>query len=90
MSAAVTFPTVPDVPPESLAAAPARAGNPVDLLRNAATPARAMVSPATVDVARGTPGAVVLWGEEHRLRPIGATVAPVPYVQFARDDHRGT
>lgn len=35
----MAFPTVDDVPPESLAAAVARAGNPVDLLRNAATPA---------------------------------------------------
>jgi hypothetical protein len=41
----------------------------------------------------------VLWGEEpnsakpqvedHRLSKIRATVAPVPYVQFARDQYRG-
>jgi vanillate/3-O-methylgallate O-demethylase len=62
---------------------------------------RAMVSLATVDVAHSTPGTevVVLWGEEptsakpqvedHRLWKIRATVAPVPYVQFARDEYRG-
>lgn len=62
---------------------------------------RAMVSLATVDAARSTPGTevVVLWGEEpnsakpqvedHRLWKIRATVAPVPYVQFARDQYRG-
>jgi glycine cleavage system aminomethyltransferase T len=61
---------------------------------------RAMVSLATVDVAHSTPGTevVVLWGEEpnsakpqveqHRLREIRATVAPVPYVRFARDEYR--
>jgi vanillate/3-O-methylgallate O-demethylase len=63
---------------------------------------RAMVSLATVDVAHSTPGTevVVLWGEEpnsakpqveeHRLWQIRATVAPVPYVQFARDEYRET
>ncbi|GAA0899328.1 aminomethyl transferase family protein [Pseudonocardia zijingensis] len=62
---------------------------------------RAMVSLATVDVAHSAPGTevTVLWGEEpnsakpqveeHRLRQIRATVAPVPYVQFARDEYRG-
>jgi glycine cleavage system aminomethyltransferase T len=62
---------------------------------------RAMVSLATVDVAHSTPGTevVVLWGEEpgsakpqvehHRQWEIRATVAPVPYVQFARDQYRG-
>ncbi|OLT04643.1 glycine cleavage system protein T [Pseudonocardia sp. CNS-004] len=62
---------------------------------------RAMVSLATVDVAHSTPGTevTVLWGEEpnsakpqveeHRLWKIRATVAPVPYVQFARDEYRG-
>jgi vanillate/3-O-methylgallate O-demethylase len=61
---------------------------------------RAMVSLATVDVAHAAPGTevVVLWGEEpnsakpqveeHRLWQIRATVAPVPYVQFARDEYR--
>jgi vanillate/3-O-methylgallate O-demethylase len=61
---------------------------------------RAMVSLATVDVAHSEPGTevVVLWGEEpnsakpqveeHRLREIRATVAPVPYVRFARDEYR--
>jgi vanillate/3-O-methylgallate O-demethylase len=63
---------------------------------------RAMVSLATVDVAHAAPGTevVVLWGEEpnsakpqveeHRLWQIRATVAPVPYVQFARDEYRET
>jgi vanillate/3-O-methylgallate O-demethylase len=61
---------------------------------------RAMVSLATVDVAHSEPGTevAVLWGEEpnsakpqveeHRLREIRATVAPVPYVRFARDEYR--
>jgi glycine cleavage system aminomethyltransferase T len=61
---------------------------------------RAMVSLATVDVAHGDPGTevVVVCGEqpnstkpqveEHRLWEIRATVAPVPYVRFARDDYR--
>jgi glycine cleavage system aminomethyltransferase T len=61
---------------------------------------RAMVSLATVDVAHSEPGTevTVLWGEEpnsakpqveeHRLWEIRATVAPVPYVRFARDDYR--
>jgi hypothetical protein len=103
------------VPPESLAAAIARVGDPVALLRNAATPAHTFpiapeftnwrseqrVSLATVDVAHSTPGTevVVLWGEEagsakpqvehHRQWEIRATVAPAPYVQFARDQYRG-
>jgi vanillate/3-O-methylgallate O-demethylase len=62
---------------------------------------RAMVSLATVDTAHSEPGTevVVVWGEEpnsrkpqveeHRLWRIRATVAPVPYVRFARDDYRG-
>jgi len=62
---------------------------------------RAMVSLATVDVAHSAPGTevAVLWGEEpnsakpqveeHRQWRIRATVAPVPYVQFARDSYRG-
>lgn len=62
---------------------------------------RAMVSLATVDAAHSAPGTevVVLWGEEpnsakpqvedHRLWKIRATVAPAPYVQFARDQYRG-
>jgi hypothetical protein len=61
----------------------------------------AFVSLASVDNAHAEPGSevVVLWGEEpnstkphveeHRLWEIRATVAPVPYVQFARDDYRG-
>jgi vanillate/3-O-methylgallate O-demethylase len=61
---------------------------------------RAMVSLATVDVAHAEVGTevTVLWGEqpnsakpqveEHRLWEIRATVAPVPYVQFARDHYR--
>jgi vanillate/3-O-methylgallate O-demethylase len=62
---------------------------------------RAMVSLATVDAVHSTPGTqvVVVWGEEpnsakpqveeHRLWQIRATVAPAPYVQFARDEYRG-
>jgi glycine cleavage system aminomethyltransferase T len=61
---------------------------------------RAMVSLATVDRAHCEPGTevTVLWGEEpnsakpqveeHTLWEIRATVAPVPYVQFARDSYR--
>lgn len=63
---------------------------------------RAMVSLATVDIAHAEPGTevVVLWGEqpnsakpqveEHKLWEIRATVAPAPYVRFARDAYRGT
>jgi vanillate/3-O-methylgallate O-demethylase len=63
---------------------------------------RAMVSLATI--AREHTGfgteVTVLWGEqpnsakpqveEHRLWEIRATVAPVPYVQFARSEYRNT
>jgi glycine cleavage system aminomethyltransferase T len=61
---------------------------------------RAMVSLAVVDVERSEPGTevAVVWGEqpnsakpaveEHLQREIRATVAPAPYVQFARDRYR--
>ncbi|MEU1517557.1 aminomethyl transferase family protein [Streptomyces sp. NPDC005811] len=61
---------------------------------------RAMVSLATIAKEHAAPGTevVVVWGEqpnsakpqveEHRLWEIRATVAPVPYVQFARTDYR--
>lgn len=61
---------------------------------------RAMVSLATIDVALCAPGTevVVVWGEEpnstkpqvepHRQVEIRATVAPVPYVDFARSVYR--
>jgi glycine cleavage system aminomethyltransferase T len=61
---------------------------------------RAMVSLATIDKEFSTPGTevTVIWGEEknstkptveeHRPWEIKATVAPVPYVQFARDNYR--
>jgi vanillate/3-O-methylgallate O-demethylase len=61
---------------------------------------RLMISLATVDVAHSEPGTevTVLWGEEpnsskpqverHEQREIRATVAPIPYVQFARDAYR--
>jgi glycine cleavage system aminomethyltransferase T len=61
---------------------------------------RAMVSLAAIDTALSKPGTevTVLWGEqpnsakpqveEHQQREIRATVAPVPYVQFARDSYR--
>lgn len=61
---------------------------------------RAMVSLATIDKAHAEPGTqvTVIWGEErnsakptvekHRPWEIRATVAPVPYVQFARDTYR--
>lgn len=60
----------------------------------------AFVSLATVDRAHETPGTqlTVLWGEEpnstkpqvepHQQREIRATVAPVPYVDFARTSYR--
>jgi glycine cleavage system aminomethyltransferase T len=62
---------------------------------------RAMVSLATIAKAHAEPGTevTVLWGEEpnsakpqveeHRQRRIRATVAPVPFVRFARTDYRG-
>lgn len=61
---------------------------------------RAMVSLATVETAFAEPGTevVVRWGEqpnsrkpqveEHRVVDIRATVAPAPYVQFARSSYR--
>ncbi|MFD9209197.1 aminomethyl transferase family protein [Streptomyces sioyaensis] len=61
---------------------------------------RAMVSLATLAKEHATPGTevTVVWGEqpnstkpqveEHRLWEIRATVAPVPYVQFARTGYR--
>jgi vanillate/3-O-methylgallate O-demethylase len=61
---------------------------------------RAMVSLATIAREHAEPGTevTVLWGEqpnsakpqveEHRLWPIRATVAPVPYVRFARTGYR--
>jgi vanillate/3-O-methylgallate O-demethylase len=63
---------------------------------------RVMVSLATVDVEHSAPGTevTVMWGEEpnstkpqvepHRQRPVRATVAPAPYVQFARGEYRST
>lgn len=62
---------------------------------------RVMVSLATVDKEWATPGAevTVLWGERpnstkpqvenHEQREIRATVAPIPYVHYARDQYRG-
>jgi vanillate/3-O-methylgallate O-demethylase len=59
-----------------------------------------MVSLATIDVAHSEPGTevTVLWGENpnstkpqvepHVQREIHATVAPAPYVQFAREAYR--
>jgi glycine cleavage system aminomethyltransferase T len=61
---------------------------------------RLMVSLATVDTAHAEPGTevTVVWGEqpntakpqveEHRQVEIRATVAPAPYVQFARNAYR--
>ncbi len=61
---------------------------------------RIMVSLATVDNEHAGPGTevTVLWGERpnsakpqvevHEQREIRATVAPIPYVQFARDRYR--
>jgi vanillate/3-O-methylgallate O-demethylase len=61
---------------------------------------REVVSLATVDTAHAEPGTqvTVLWGEqpnsakpqveEHVQVEIRATVAPAPYVQFARDNYR--
>jgi vanillate/3-O-methylgallate O-demethylase len=61
---------------------------------------REVVSLATVDAAHAQPGTqvAVLWGEqpnsakpqveEHVQVQIRATVAPAPYVQFARDNYR--
>ena len=59
-----------------------------------------MVSLATVDLAHSKPGTevTVLWGEDpnsakplveqHKQVEIRATVAPAPYVQFARESYR--
>jgi glycine cleavage system aminomethyltransferase T len=61
---------------------------------------RAMVSLATIAKEHAEPGTevTVLWGEqpntakpqveEHKLWEIRATVAPVPYVRFARTEYR--
>jgi vanillate/3-O-methylgallate O-demethylase len=61
---------------------------------------REVVSLATVDPAHAEPGTrvTVLWGEqpnsakpqveEHKQVEIRATVAPAPYVQFARENYR--
>ncbi|MGW6032465.1 hypothetical protein ACWFOS_02325 [Gordonia terrae] len=61
---------------------------------------REVVSLATIDIAHAEPGTevTVLWGEEpnsakpqveeHKLWEIRATVAPVPYVSFARTNYR--
>lgn len=61
---------------------------------------RAMVSLATFDKEHSTPGTevTVVWGEEpssakpqveeHKSWEIRATVAPVPFVQFARTNYR--
>ncbi|WP_433556018.1 aminomethyl transferase family protein [Pseudonocardia xinjiangensis] len=61
---------------------------------------RAMVSLATIATEHAEPGTevTVVWGEEpnsakpqveeHRTWPIRATVAPVPFVQFARTSYR--
>lgn len=61
---------------------------------------RAMVSLATIDNEYAEPGTsvTVVWGEEpntakpqveeHKVTEIRATVAPVPYVQFARNNYR--
>ena len=63
---------------------------------------RTMVSLATVAVEHAEPGTevTVLWGErpnsrkpqveEHELREIRATVAPVPFVRYARTSYRDT
>ncbi|WP_308818367.1 aminomethyl transferase family protein [Pseudonocardia alni] len=63
---------------------------------------RAMVSLATVAKEHAEPGTevTVVWGEEpnsakpqveeHTTWTIRATVAPVPFVRFARDDYRST
>ncbi|ODU02757.1 MAG: glycine cleavage system protein T [Pseudonocardia sp. SCN 72-86] len=62
----------------------------------------ALLSLATVDTAHAEPGAevTVVWGEdpvtakpqveEHTQREIRATVAPAPYVQFARTRYRSS
>ncbi|NEK59424.1 aminomethyl transferase family protein [Geodermatophilus sabuli] len=61
---------------------------------------RLMLSLATIDTAHAEPGTevTVVWGEqpntakpqveEHRQVEIRATVAPAPFVQFARDAYR--
>jgi glycine cleavage system aminomethyltransferase T len=61
---------------------------------------RVMVSLATIDIAHSEPGTevTVIWGENpnsakpavepHRQAEIRATVAPVPYAQFARESYR--
>ena len=61
---------------------------------------RAMVSLATIENEYAEPGTsvIVVWGEEsntakpqveeHKVTEIRATVAPVPYVQFARNNYR--
>lgn len=62
---------------------------------------QAMVSLATIDVTHAEPGTEVsvLWGEhpnsakpqveEHEQVQIRATVAPVPFADYARDSYRG-
>jgi hypothetical protein len=89
------FPTVDDMPPESLTAAITRAGDAVDLLRNSAT--RAHTFPITPEFTN--------WRSEQRARATtcalpdqfdhmtdlvveGPGVVSVPYVRFARDEHR--
>jgi glycine cleavage system aminomethyltransferase T len=61
---------------------------------------RVMVSLATIDIAHSQPGTevTVVWGENpnsakpavepHQQAEIRATVAPVPYAQFARESYR--
>ncbi|MER7433491.1 aminomethyl transferase family protein [Pseudonocardia alni] len=63
---------------------------------------RAMVSLATLDKEHAEPGTevTVVWGEEpnsakpqveeHTTWTVRATVAPVPFVRFARNDYRST
>ena len=62
---------------------------------------RVMVSLAVLDAEHAEPGTevTVVWGEqpvsakpaveEHRQVEIRATVAPVPFVDFARENYRG-
>jgi len=62
----------------------------------------ALLSLATLDTAHAAPGTevTVVWGEdpvtakpqveEHTQREIRATVAPAPYVQFARTRYRSS
>jgi vanillate/3-O-methylgallate O-demethylase len=63
---------------------------------------KVFLSLATIDVAHAEPGTevVVVWGEEpnstkpqvepHRQVEVRATVAPAPYVDFAREQYRAT